>query len=91
MNYTKHPLRPQPFETGNQLQKEKAGRTTDMWQLNNMLLNNNRVTEGLEKKKNEDDQTARLTVWESAQEAVVRGKSVSLQDYPRKQSQKILK
>ena len=70
--------------------KKKAARNTNTWRLNNMLLNNQQVTEEikreikifLETKDNENMTTQNL--WDAAK-AVLRGTFIALQSYLKKQ------
>ena len=49
LNYIKHLLQPQSYETRYQLQEKKTVRNTNTWRLNNMFLNNQQVTEEIKK------------------------------------------
>ena len=40
-----HLLQPQHYETRNQPQEKKSGKNTNMWRLNNMVLNNEWVNQ----------------------------------------------
>ena len=61
-----------------------------MWQLNNMLLNNQWITEEIIEEikqyleKNENESTIVQNLWDAAK-AVLRGKFVAIQSYHNKQ------
>ena len=61
-----------------------------MWQLNNMLLNNQWITEEIieeikqDLEKNENESTIIQNLWDAAK-AVLRGKFVAIRSYLRKQ------
>ena len=64
-----------------------------MWQLNNMLLNNQWITEEIIEEikqyleKNENESTIIQNLWDAAK-AVLRGKFLAIQSYLRKLSNK---
>ena len=70
--------------------REKSVKNTNIWRLNNMLLNNQEVTEKikeeikkyLETNDNENTMTQNL---QNAAKAVLRGKSIAIQSYLKKQ------
>ena len=67
-----------------------------MWRLNNMLLNNQQITEEIKKEiklcieMNENENTTTQNLWDSVN-AVLRGRFIAIQAYLRKQEKKILK
>ena len=70
--------------------KKKTIKNTNIWKLNNMLLNNQQITEeitkeikiGIETNKNEN--TATQNLWDSIK-AMLRGRFAAIQAYFRKQ------
>ena len=68
--------------------KEKTGKSTNLWRLNNMLLNNQRGNKDIkgEIKKcldtNENGSTIYQNLWDEAK-AVVRGEFIMIQSYSR--------
>ena len=83
-----HLLRPQCYETRYQLQ-EKNVRKINTWRLNNLLLNNQQVTEEIKREikkfleKNDNENTTTQSLW-NAGKAVLRGKFIAIQSYLRK-------
>ena len=61
-----------------------------MWRLNNMLLNNQQITEEIKKEikicieTNENENTTTQNLWETVK-AVLRGKFIAIQAYIKKQ------
>ena len=70
--------------------KKKTVKNTNTWRLNNMLLNNQEITEEIkeEVKKyletNDDENTMTQNLWDAAK-AVLRGKFIAIQSYLKKQ------
>ena len=74
--------------TGNQLQ-EKNCKNTNTWRLNNMLLNNQWMTEEIKEEilkylANDNKYTTIQNIWDAAK-AVLRGTFIVIQAYIRKQ------
>ena len=75
--------------TGNQ-QQEKTAKNTSTWRLNNMLLNNQWITEDIKEdikkylEANDNKDTTLQNLWDGAK-AVLRGKFIAVQPYLRKQ------
>ena len=69
--------------------KKKTVRNTNTWRLNNMFLNNQQVTEkikrGIKKllETNDNENTTTQNLWD-APKAVLRGKFMAIQSYPKK-------
>ena len=69
--------------TGNQ-QQEKNAKTTNTWRLNNILLNNQWITEEIKEEikkyleANDNDDTIIQNLWIAAK-AVLRGKFIAIQ------------
>ena len=69
---------------------EKTIKNTNIWRLNNMLLNNQQITEEIKKEikicieKNENENTTTQNLWDSVK-AVLRGRFIAIQAYIRKQ------
>ena len=70
--------------------KKKTVRNTNTWRLNNMLLNNQQVTEEIKRKikkfldKNDNENMTIQNLWDTAK-TVLRGKFIATQSYLRKQ------
>ena len=64
--------------------KKKTIKNTNIWRLNNMLLNNQEITEEIKKEikicieMNEDENTATPNLWDSVK-AVLRGRFIAIQ------------
>ena len=80
---------PQSYMTGNQ-QQEKTAKNTNTWRLNNMLLNNQWITEEIKEEikkylaANDNEDTTLQNLWDAAK-AVLRGKFIAIQAHLRKQ------
>ena len=76
--------------TGNQQQEKKTAKNTTMWRLNNMLLNNQWITEEIKEEikkylaANDNEDTTLQNLWDAAK-AVLRGKFIAIQARLRKQ------
>ena len=74
--------------TGNQ-QQEKTAKNTNTWRLNNMLLNNQWITEEIKEEikkylaANDNEDTTLQNLWDAAK-AVLRGKFRAIQAHLRK-------
>ena len=70
--------------------RKKSVKNTNTWRLNNTLLNNQQITEGIkeETKKyletNDNENTTTQNLWD-ATKAVLRGKFIAIQTYLKKQ------
>ena len=70
--------------------KKKTGKFTNIWGLNNMLLNNQWVTEEIKEEikkyleTNENKSTTIQNLWDTAK-AVLTGKFIAIESYLRKQ------
>ena len=70
--------------------RKKAIKNTDIWRLNNMLLNNQQITEEIKKEikicieMNESENTTTQNLWDSVK-AVLRGRFIAIQAYLKKQ------
>ena len=70
--------------------REKTVRNTNTWRLNNMLLNNQEITEEIKEEikkyleTNDNENTTMQNLWEAAK-AVLRGKFIAIQPYLKKQ------
>ena len=64
--------------------KEKTVRNTNTWRLNNTLLNNQQATGEVKKflETNDNENTTTQNLWDAAR-AVLRGKFIATQSYPR--------
>ena len=75
--------------TRNKLQ-EKTAKNTNSWKLNNMLLNNQRITEEIKEEikrytgTNDNEDTIIQNLWDTVK-AVHRGKFTAIQSYLRKE------
>ena len=69
---------------------KKTIKNTNIWKLNNTLLNNQQITEEIKKKikicveTNENENTTTLNLWDSGK-AVLRGRFLAIQAYLKKQ------
>ena len=69
---------------------KKTIKNTNIWRLNNMLLNNQQITEEIKKEikicieKNDNENTANQNLWDSVK-AVLRGRLIAIQAYLKKQ------
>ena len=65
-------------------EKKKTIKNTNIWRLNNMLLNNQQIMEEIKKEikicieMNENENTATQNLWDSVK-AVLRGKFIAIQ------------
>ena len=70
--------------------KKKTTKNTNIWRLNNMLLNNQQITEEIKKEikicieTNENENTTTQNLWGTVK-AVLRGRFIAIQVYLRKQ------
>ena len=70
--------------------REKNVKKTNTWRLNNMLLNNQEITEEIKEKikkyleTNDNENTMIQNLWDTAK-AVLRGKFIAIQAYLKKQ------
>ena len=70
--------------------QEKTTKSTNIWKLNNTLLNNQQVTKEIKKlikiciERNENENTTTPNLWESVK-AVLRGRFIAIQAYLKKQ------
>ena len=70
--------------------KKKTGKNTNAWTLNNMLLNNQEITEEIKKEikkyleTNDNENTMTQNLWDAAK-AVLRRKFIAIQAYLKKQ------
>ena len=70
--------------------KKKTIKNTNIWRLNNMLLNNQQITEETKKETkictetNENENTTTQSLWDSVK-AVLRGRFIAVQAYLKKQ------
>ena len=66
--------------------KKKTVKNTNTWRLNNILLNNQEITEEIKKYLETDDNenTTTQNLWDAAK-AVLRGKFIAIQSYLKKQ------
>ena len=82
LNHIKHLLRPQRYETRYQL-KEKKVRNGSKWRLNNMFLNNQKVTEEIKREvkifleTNDSENKTTQNLWIAAK-AVLRRKFIAM-------------
>ena len=69
---------------------KKTIKNTNIWRLNNTLLNNQQITEEIKKEikicieTNENENTTTPKLWDSVR-AVLRGKFIAIQTYLKKQ------
>ena len=74
----------------NYRKKKKTIKNTNIWRLNNMLLNNQQITEEIKKEikicieTNKNDNTATQNLWDSVK-AMLRGRFIAIQAYLKKQ------
>ena len=84
-----HLFRPQHYEIKYQLQK-KSVKNTNTWKLNNTLINNQEITEEIKEEikkyleTNDNENTTTENLWDPTK-AVLRGKFIAIQSYPKKQ------
>ena len=70
--------------------KKKSVKNTNTWRLNNTLLNNQEITEEIKEEikkyleTNDNENAITQNLWDAAK-AVLRGKFISIQSYPKKQ------
>ena len=70
--------------------KEKSARNTNTWRLNNTFQNNQQVTEEIKREikkfleTNDNENMTTQNLWDAAR-AVLRGKFIAIQSYPKKQ------
>ena len=70
--------------------KKKTIKTSKIWRLNNMLLNNQQITEEIKKgikiciEMNENENTTAQNLWDTVK-AVLRGRFIAIQAYLKKQ------
>ena len=66
--------------------KKKTIKNTNIWRLNNMLLNNQQITEEIKIciEINENENTTTQNLWDSVK-AVLRGSFIAIQAYNKKQ------
>ena len=73
--------------------KKKAVRNTNTWRLNNTFLNNQQVTEEIQREiknyleTNNNENMTTQNLWD-AEKAVLRGKFIAIQSYLKKQKKK---
>ena len=74
----------------NQQQQQKTAKNTNMWRLNNMLLNNQGITEEIKEEikkyleANDNKDMTLQNLWDAAK-AILRGKFIAIQAHLRKQ------
>ena len=72
---------------------KKSIKNTNIWRLNNTLLNNQQITEEIKKEikifveMNENENTTTQNLWDSVN-AVLRGRFIAIQAYLKKQEKK---
>ena len=70
--------------------EKKTVRNTNIWRLNNMFLNNQQVTEEIKRdiktflEINDKENTRTQNLWDAAK-AILRGKFIAIQSYPKKE------
>ena len=70
---------------------KKTIKNTDIWRLNNMLLNNQQITEEIKKEikicieMNENENKTTQNLWDSVK-AMLRGRFIAIQAYLKKQA-----
>ena len=73
--------------------KKKTIRNTNIWRLNNMFLNSQQVTEEIKREikrfleRNDSENMTTQNLWNAAK-AVLRGKIIAMQSYPKKQEKR---
>ena len=73
--------------------EKKTIKNSNIWRLNNMLLNNQQITDKIKKEikicieMNENENTTTSNLWDSVK-AVLRGKFIVIQTYLKKQEKK---
>ena len=67
-------------------EKKKTVKNTNTWRLNNMLINNQDITEEIQKTlvPKDNENTTNQNLWDAAK-AVLRGKFIAIQFYLKKQ------
>ena len=72
--------------------KKKTIKNTNIWRLNNMLLNNQQITEEIKIciETNENENTTTQNLWDTAK-AVLRGRFIAIQAYLRKKEKNQIK
>ena len=76
--------------------RKKIIKNSNIWRLNNTLLNNQRITEEIKKeikiciKMNENENTTPQNLWDSVK-AVLRGRFIPIQAYLKKQEESQIK
>ena len=68
--------------------RKKYVKNTNTWRLNNILLNNQEITEEIKKylERNDSENTTHKSLWDAAK-SVLRGKFIAIQFYLKKQKQ----
>ena len=71
---------------------KKNIKKTNIWRLNNMLLNNQQITDEIKIciEMNENENTTTQNLWDSVK-AVLRGRFIAIQTYVRKQEKNQIK
>ena len=83
-------FRPQHYQTRYQLQEKICKKNTNIWTLNNTLLNNQEITEEVKEEikkyleTNDNENMTTPNLWDAAK-AVLRGKFIAIQSYLKKQ------
>ena len=78
------------MSTSGKKKKKKTIKNINIWRLNNMLLNNQQITEEIKKEikicieMNENESKTTQNLWDSVK-AVLRGKFIAIQAYLKKQ------
>ena len=69
----------------NHIQKKKSVKNTNTWKLNNMLLNNQKITEEMKEyiETNDNENMMTQNLWDAAN-AFLRGKFIAIQSYLKK-------
>ena len=73
--------------------KKKTVRNTNIWRLNNTFLNNQHVTEEIKRaikkflETNDSENRTTQNLWDAAK-AVLRGRFIAIQSYPKKQEKR---
>ena len=73
--------------------KRKTGRNTNTWQLNNIFLNNQKITEEIKREikkfveTNNNVNTTTQNLWDAAK-PVLRGNFIAIESYLKKQTNK---